>query len=472
MLNIAGLLYLGSRAASAAGNLLAVMIFTRLAGPDEYGHYLLIFAWAYIAYGFGAQWMRFAFFGVYHPERFGEYVTSIALLFSCGITIVSLVLAGLGLFGVFEPAFLTAVFALVCGIGIYEAAFEVARVLLYARGVALSMMLRATLTVTLGSASLWLGGGARGLAFAIALTHILAAIPCFTILSKLRFARATRAAALHILTYGWPLLLSFGVTAVGQTIDRLLLARYLGTAALGSYGVVADLMRQSFTVFGEVIILSLVSVAKQHAAKGNPQAANAILQKAFNACLAAAAFGAAFFIVFGDVVLRALLKPEFIGPAHEIIPIFAIAFAFLTMRTFYFSQVIYFSQASYPDLIVALLFLIVSSTLSVLLVPIQGARGGAFALMTASILSCVAFVMLGRRWYRLPIDLTGLAVIPTLAALFVFGAYATANLIPGANVSLILDALVFVVFGSFAIRRFGVLNAVPAPALSDELHAG
>ena len=45
MLNTSGLLYLSARAVSAAGNLLAVAIFSRLAGPAEYGHYVLIFAW-------------------------------------------------------------------------------------------------------------------------------------------------------------------------------------------------------------------------------------------------------------------------------------------------------------------------------------------------------------------------------------------------------------------------------------------
>ena len=53
MLNSSGLLYLSARAVSAAGNLLAVAIFSRLAGPAEYGHYVLIFAWSLIVYGFG-----------------------------------------------------------------------------------------------------------------------------------------------------------------------------------------------------------------------------------------------------------------------------------------------------------------------------------------------------------------------------------------------------------------------------------
>ena len=99
------------------------------------------------------------------------------------------------------------------------------------------------------------------------------------------------------------------------------------------------------------------------------------LRRAFNACLATAVFGAAFFIVFGDVLLRLVLKPDFVGPAHDLIPIFAVAFAFMTMRNFYFAQVIYFTHASYLDLMVSLLFVAVSTVLSLLLVPAYGPHG-------------------------------------------------------------------------------------------------
>src|ERR1700728_1773645 len=118
--------------------------------------------------------MRFAYFGVYHHERLGEYVASLARLLGVGIAMVALVLAALGVFGFFEPSFLIAVFALVCGITIYEAAFEVARTLLNVRNAALSMILRALLTVLFGGISLWLGGAARVPAVAIAIAHVLA----------------------------------------------------------------------------------------------------------------------------------------------------------------------------------------------------------------------------------------------------------------------------------------------------------
>ena len=67
-------------------------------------------------------------------------------------------------------------------------------------------------------------------------------------------------------------------------------------------------------MLGEAIILSLMTVAKSQANSGDEAGADQTLQKAFNACLAAATFGAAFFIVFGDAVLRVVLQPEFVAP--------------------------------------------------------------------------------------------------------------------------------------------------------------
>jgi len=461
-LNGSGLLYLTARVISAAGNFLAVAIFSRMAGPAEYGHYVLIFAWALIVYGFGAQWMRFAYFGVYHRDRAREYVGSLARLLGAGLAIVALVLAGLGIFGLFEPGFLFAIFALVCGMAVFEAAFEVARTLLNARGAALSMILRASLTVAFGTASLWGGGGASGLAIAIAVANVVATAPSLATFSDLRFSQGSRAASLHIIRYGWPLLLSFGVTAVGQTIDRLLLAHYLGVATLGPYGVVADVMRQSFTVLGEAIILSLIPVAKQQANDGDLKIADGTLRTAFKACLAAAVFGAAFFMVFGETVLPLVLKPDFVVPIRDLIPIFAVAFAFTTMRNFYFAQVIYFTSASYLELVISLLFLAVSAGLSLVLVPSYGPRGAALALMMASIISCVGFMALGRHWYRLPIDFTALGVMPTLAIALVLAAHAMSWLVPGHSVPLAINALSFALVGGFAVWRFGLLNNVPA----------
>jgi O-antigen/teichoic acid export membrane protein len=463
MLNTAVVLYLGSRGVSAAGNLLAVAVFTRMAGPAEYGHYVLIFAWSMIVYGFGAQWMRFAYFGVYQSRCVDEYVAALVQLLAAAIAMLAVGFSAIALTGLFEPVFLAAVFALVGGMAIYEAAFEVTRTRLNARLAALSMILRTCLTVVLGSLTLWSGGAATGLALAIALAHVIAAVPCLTTLAGVRLSQSSRSALTQMLRYGWPLLLSFGVTAVGQTIDRVLLAHFAGPAALGPYGVVADILRQSFTVVGEAIILSLVTVAKQHANEGDVEGSNRALQTAFNACLTAAAFGAAFFLVFGEVVLRVLLGAEFVAPGLDLIPIFAVAFAFITMRNFYFAQVIYFTHASFLELMSSVVFVLVSGGLSLVLIPGYGARGAALALLAGSVVSCLAFVLAGRRFYRLPIDLVGLGEIPLLAGCFVLASRAIGEAVANAWVLVMCEAFLFIVLSAFVIQRFGLLQSPPGP---------
>ncbi len=383
-------------------------------------------------------------------------------MLTAGVSVVALVLAALGIFGFFEPGFLLAVFALVCGMTLYEAAFEIARTLLDTRKAALAMIFRTMMTILFGSLSLYVGGGARELAIAIAFANVLAAVPALQTLAGAHWSRGSRAAAWHIVSYGWPLLLSFGITAIGQSIDRLLLAHYLGPATLGPYGVSADILRQSFTVMGETIALSMVTVAKSHANNGDMAATELTLRRAFNACLATAVFGAAFFVVFGDDLLRLVLKPEFVAPVRALIPLFAIAFAFMTMRSFYFAQVIYFSKVSFLDLMIACLFVLVSSALSLLFVPTRGPEGAAIALMVANIVACLAFFALGRRWYHLPIDGAALIIMPALALLFILGADATAKFVPNGHAPLIIDAVIFAMFGGFVVRRFGLLHATPA----------
>jgi O-antigen/teichoic acid export membrane protein len=477
MINPQVILYFGSRGLSAAGNLLAVAVFTRLASPAEYGQYLLIFAWSLIAFGFSTQWMRFAYFGVHQASAAEEYAASLAKLVGAALALTAAGFVAVGLLGAAEPKLLAAVYALIVGMSLYEASFEVARTRLHAGRVSASMMLRMLLSISLGSLALWGGGGPTGLALAVALAHACAAIPCVLGLLPLDLSRATRAASWQLVQYGWPLLASFGVMAVGQSIDRLILAHLFGAETLGSYGVVADLLRQSFAVVGEAIMLAWVTLAKQQANAGKAEQSDRTLRAAFRACLATALFGTAFFVIFGDVVLRVFLGPQFVGLGPDVVAILALAFACMVMRNFYFAQVIYFTRASYLELAVSLLFVVISSVLSVWLIPGQGARGGALALLAGYAVSCVAFVLLGRRHYRMPVDLPALGGLALLAALFMASAELIGLFAPRNGAWLLLQAGIFVLLGRRRAAEpgsgaAGMAAAVGRPALMRRPESG
>ena len=467
MINSSAVLFVASRALAAAGNVLAIAIFTRLAGPQEYGQYVLIFAWSIIVYGFSAQWMRFSYFGMYQSGRVYEYAASLARLHATGLGGLSIGCAAMLLAGSVQPAFLLSIFTIVCGLTIYESAFEVARTLHKATAAALPMLLRTCLIVVLGSVFLWYGGTATGLAFAIGAGNLLAAIPCLIAASDVRFSDGSRAASIAMLRYGWPLLLSFGVLAIGQSIDRLLLAHLSGTSALGPYGVVADLLRQSFSVVGEAVILACGVVAKQHANDGNIEAANRELKKAFNACLTTAVFGALFFLVFGDFVLSILLGRQFVEPSRDLVPVLAVGFAFVTMRNFYFAQVIYFSRSSYFELMMSILFVIVSTMLAVWLIPSHGAYGAAVGLTASFFISCMAYLVVGRHYYRLPIDLEGAGTIAALGFAFVAGVWLIDLAGAHAGGGLFMKAALFAILAVLLVIRLGLFRASKGGTLTD-----
>ncbi len=411
------ILYFGSRAVSAAGNLISVALFARLVGPAEYGAYILMFAWAIVVYGFATQWMKFSYFGIYRAAHEDAIIGAYIRLVTLSIVAVCIIAA---VVSIFIPAHIDFIFALVAlfvGMTVYEAALEISRTRLQVTTVALSMICRAVFVLALGWAFLAVHHSAFSLALGVAAGHLIAAIPTLAKLWGLPHIPMTSDSYKPIIRYGWPLIFSFGILAIGQTIDRFLIAKYVGNAVLGPYGVVADLMRQSFLVVGESIALALITVAKQHADEGRKDDSDAMMRLTFRACLAAGSFGAAFFIVFGHGLTDLFLGADFAAPVEGIIPLFAVAFGFMLLRSFYFGQVIYFTDGTLFELLIAAVFVISSALIAFILVPLYGAVGGAVALLIAHGISCIISALLGRRLHVFPIDAAALIGIPVIAAI-------------------------------------------------------
>jgi hypothetical protein len=76
-------------------------------------------------------------------------------------------------------------------------------------------------------------------------------------------------------------------------------------------------------------------------------------------------------------------------------------------------------------------------------------------------------MVLGRRWYLMPIDMSALIVMPALAALSVFAAHEIARLVSDHTLVLALDAAIFAVCGGFAIRHFGLLHLPSADVVAE-----
>jgi O-antigen/teichoic acid export membrane protein len=384
--------YLGSRGLAAVTNVVSLAVLTRLASPDSYGLYVLILSWAFILCGFCCQWSKFAFFALYREESAQAQIATLLRILVCALATLALGCASAVALGLVRADVAAAIVAVACGMTVFEGASEVSRTRLEIGAVAAAVVSRALLLLVLGSGTLLVSDSAVHLAFAAALSNVLAVwLPTFR-LGGLALAPGSLREAARFLGYGWPLILSFGVTALGQNVDRLVLSGNIAVGSLGAYGAIADFLKQSFVVFGEAIALSLISIAKRDLREGNRLAARAALEDASRTLTLVAAFGAAFVLTFADLIAAVVLGPEFRAEAVTLAPYLVAANVFLIFRAYYFGQIIYFAGTSHLDLMSSLVLCGAVGGLSLLLVPLWGVTGAAIALVIGQGLACLVFV--------------------------------------------------------------------------------
>ena len=452
------LYYLSSKVFAAVLNLVAVAVFARLSGPAGYGEYLVAFAWAYIVYGFSIQWLRFSFFARYRSDTASDQIATFAysLLALAGtIGLMGGLIWALGLVGLHTMA---AVVALVIALAIYDSVHEIGRTRLRAGAVASVVVLRAVLMLVLGASALLVFKTPTALAIAVAIAHLGAIAPLVGEVWPHLKAPWSRAIAREFLAYGWPLVISFGVTSLGQNLDRLMLAAWAGAATVGPYGAVNDLIKQCFVVVSEAIAGAYITTAKSAALEGDDQRAHDVLNHAFRAYTAVAVFGAAFILRFERPVIDALLGPLFREPTEALVPLFVLASVFMIFRSFYFGQVIFFAGSSKVELLASGAMVATAGLAAVLLVPGSGALGAAIALMLGQIVSCGVYIAAGMTIFPMPVPWRDSAVITGLA----LGGYILTELvdrtIASAWIAIPLNTAILLLAFAEAANRFNILG--------------
>jgi O-antigen/teichoic acid export membrane protein len=477
MLTEHALLYLGARIFAAAANLAAVAIFTRLAASDVYGSYLLIFSWAFVIYGFLGQWLGAAFFAMYQRETAAAQIGMLARLLVGTLAAAGVVILVAAATGCVPWPVAGALFLVVSALSLFITVMEASRTQLEAGLVAITVATRAVLTVTFGSATLLAGGGAIALAIALAIANIVAALPALIRLAPYLTEPSNEAGLRRFLNYGWPLIIAYGVTALGQNVDRLILAHVVGIAELGSYGATSDFLKQGLGVIGEAIALAVVSIAKDAAIRGDEAGARRTLEDAFRALVATVLFGAVFIITFANELVPIVFGPDFRDTARLLVPPLIVANGVLVFRAFYFGQSIYFGQSSRNEVIAAALMLSVTGGLGALLIPSHGIFGAAWAATGGQIAACSVFIMARP---RMPVPYGSLMGIIAIAALVLF-ADVVLDQIAALNALMRIGGklAIFTIAGAFVIWRFNILGLrdftgglagrrlVPQPAKDD-----
>ncbi len=446
-------LYLIARAFAALGNLVAVAVFTRLAGPEVYGHYVVMFAAALVISGFSVQWIRYAFFNHYRSDEdrdfFASFVAMIAvsMLITIAVATTAFALEGTNV------AFAAGALLIGLSTALFDVVTEVCRTRLEVGRAVLSMTLKAVLVLALGTVALLSQQSALALAGGIALAHLLATVPAAITLGRLLGGRPTWREARKLIVFGWPLMLSFGIGAFAQGVDRFYLAGVAGAAAIGAYGALSDLVRASFTILAESISMATVPLAKRQFSAGEKAEATRTLHHAFRLLLVVGTFLAAFLLIFAPMILPIVLPRAFLVDSDRLLPVILLAAFLLVFRNVYLAQIIYFARASHLELVSALILTAVNLALCALLIPRAGALGAALAFLGGQVAAGLYFLLFGRGVFSMPTPwrpVVGMSAV--CAALIVAGQAVAAARLPLAGMLLAEAAL----FGTaLAVTAYG-----------------
>jgi O-antigen/teichoic acid export membrane protein len=403
--------YLPANIVQGVVGFLAIVIFTRVLSPDDFGRYALAFSVLTLAHVAVFSWLEAAmarFWASATPGsdlagHFASLYRSAGLLTLAFVPVVALVLW-------LWPAHPLLKFALAAGLmgcpvrcfvklaqERYRAAGEVAKAANLDMAVSIG-----GLAIGVGFAMAGAGGAAPLLGLGLA---PLMALP-FILPGELKQARGARLERERVRTYavyGYPIAASLALTVVLASTDRFLLAYYLDEAAVGAYHASYSIANRTL----DVLFLWLGSA-------GQPALVMALERGGLERLKEAAREQASTFLLIGlpaaaGVALVArplaevLIGPELRAAATSVTPWIALSALLFGLTAYYFGQAFTLGRKTKRLLLAMAIPALLNIALNVVLVPRFGLVGAAWSTAASFGVGLLATMLIGRRVMALPI---------------------------------------------------------------------
>lgn len=400
--------YFLARGLSGIINFLAIVLYTRLLLPEEYGQYALVIAWVGFASAIFFQWLRLGLLRFYpvYLEHSETLLSTIRLSFlylmllSGGLGVIALLffwsyplwrgLIGLSVLLLWAQAW-------------FELDLDLIRSQLKPITYGLAAMLKSVLAVGIGVALIYGGLGAYGALLGLLLGML---ISCAGLgwhqWRGVRFWLAESHLFRKLLIYGLPLTATLALTSVIHTSDRFLLGWMIGSDATGLYSAGYDLAQQSLgLLMGMVNLGAYPLVVRSLEEKGMGGAHQQLRQ--YNVALLAIAIPAATGLaVLSPNIAAVLLGEAFVETAIVLIPPVALGILISGIKSFYVDLSFQLGFSTVGLIWVGIGAAGVNLCLNLWWIPIFGPIGAAYATVAGYSVGLVLSFFLGRSVFRLP----------------------------------------------------------------------
>ena len=405
-------------------NFSAVIIFTRLMTPDEYGQYALVIAAVSFFNMFLYEWLHLGLL------RFlpANITTKNIFLSTVFCAFVALSLLGLALavelylFNFAQDKLLL----LVLGVllfwvwGFFHINLQLKTAQMQPAEYGRISAGKSILSLIFGVTLVWYGYAAPGLIVAITLAMFLSML--FWARKEwlhISFRLFDKQLMRKLVLYGFPLAANMALAEVISNSDRVFLVWMHDTATTGLYSVGYDLANHILGVLLMIINLSAFPLAINALEKGGKAAAIIQLRKNFILITAIALPAAVGISILAPGICGLFLGEQFQQTAENLMPWVAAAAFIAGMKSFYFDLAFQLGKYTIGQVKILLVAALVNVILNFLLIPEYSVMGAIYATIAAYMVGLILSIILGRRWLKLPVP--GLEFLKILVATVLMG---------------------------------------------------
>lgn len=445
-------------------NFVAIMFYTRLLSPEEYGEYSLVLVSVTILNTIIFQWLRMGlmrYYPSYSNKDYDKFLSSIGLIFLnlSGILIILFFLSSLFLLTQDSSLILILLLSLLLLLALAwnEINLTLLRSKLSPIQFSISSLFKALITFVVGLVLLKFGFGSTSLVFAMFLG---ASIPIILMTFKewklVKLKLADRTIINKLINYGLPLTLTFALSSILLGTDRWMLGTMVGNSEVGVYSVTYDFVQQSLFLLMTVVNLSTYPIILKKLEESGKSAAENELKKAFNLIMLISIPATVGLLIVTSNLVDVIFGSEYRDGAIKIMPIIVLTVFIQGIKTYYYDLSFQLGNKTKTQLIPVIFAAVINVILNLFLIPKFGAIGAGYASLIAYLFALVIGVFLGKKVFVLPFPKVDLIKI-LLCSIFM-----SLCVIPFSAIQGIFGLIIQVVIGIIAyigsILIFNVVN--------------
>jgi O-antigen/teichoic acid export membrane protein len=426
MISSYALIYLVAYVVPAAVSFFALVLYTHLLSPAEYGIYVIGAGIATIISAVAFTWVRHSVWRYQAASPHLDLRPEAAVAFSGTVLFIALLAPialyvmrpGIGL-GILAASALSAL-----SLTAFDLSQEFKRAKLDPVRFTTIAVARSLVALGLGFAAIEWGGGGLGLLVAVSVSYLAGFVmnlwrdmprrDSFSSSQLRQFAR-----------YGLPFTVGAVALAVHSSLDKLSVAYLLDQSAAGQYGLGANIARQLIDILAASVAAAMFPIVFRSFAQAGDAPTRERLKEGFELQFALIVPVAVWLAMSANVVTATLLGVEFQAGVAAILPLLAIGRILGATNQFYIQ--ISFQLAEKPFLQVAHdgLTLTLNIALIFPLTRVFGLPGAAASVLIAEGVGILVGIWLSRRAFRLPFNGWGVARVLAATAVMAVVTYAT-----------------------------------------------